>query len=260
MEAYRTQGDYVLEITPEISEEQMLMVEFFGNKVRGFLIRPLIKQVDPQGILFINTMLNVVSYDAVRPVSAIRYLYPDKMVTTWSEYFASLVEGTARPPSVANALQPDLLLHTTKWVHRYAGVIIVTPRVVPVYKATVTLLGCASNPIDATWYAYQTCSTREDPLELCSEVVFKAYQSAVSAGIEPEDARLLPHSALVTKMRVTITCSALLHMSDVRLCTPTHWEFRNIVGLMRVAIQKQEPELASYLAPKMRRPSLALLQ
>ncbi len=109
MEAYRAQADYVLEITPEITEEQMLMVEFFDNKVRGFLIRPLVKQVDTQGILFINTMLNMVSYDAlivtwqekmrydaVRPISAIRYLYPDEMVTTWSENEQKFIEAPGR--------------------------------------------------------------------------------------------------------------------------------------------------------------------
>ena len=106
LNAYRAQADYVLEITPQITEEQMLIVEFFDNKVRGFLIRPLIKQVDTRGILHINTLLNMASYDAlivtwqekmrydaVRPVSVIRHLYPDKMLTTWSESEQAFIEA-----------------------------------------------------------------------------------------------------------------------------------------------------------------------
>ena len=109
LEDYRAQAEYVLEITPELTEAQMLMVEFFDNKVRGFLIRPLIKQVDTQGILHINTMLNMVSYDAlvvtwqekmrydaVRPVSVIRHLFPDRIVTTWSESEQAFVERPGR--------------------------------------------------------------------------------------------------------------------------------------------------------------------
>lgn len=98
LEAYRAQVDYVLEVSSHLSDEQKMKVEFFDNKIRDLLgiINPA--KIGPTRVSFWANFLVMTAaydagviawqeklrYDAVRPVTAIGYLYPNAMVTSWT--------------------------------------------------------------------------------------------------------------------------------------------------------------------------------
>ena len=76
------------------------------------------------------------------------------------------------------------------------------------------------------------------------------YQGMIEGGVPAEDARFLLPNATTTNFKVTVNFAALLHMSDLRLCTRAQWEFRRVVALMRAEIMRVVPELGRYLQPK----------
>ena len=92
--AYRTQVDEVIETTHDITDEQKMLVEFFDNKLRGSLLRPILSNyhdtVDFVQWDFLVNMANYdagivvwqekARYDAIRPASAIPYVYGDGMI------------------------------------------------------------------------------------------------------------------------------------------------------------------------------------
>ena len=97
MEAYRAQADEVLDISANLTDEQKVLIEFFDNKLRGRVLTPEDKYIDDV-ILFVQldfmlhmarfdggivTWQEKARYDAVRPLSAIRHLYGDELVTAW---------------------------------------------------------------------------------------------------------------------------------------------------------------------------------
>ena len=95
MDAYKAQADAVIETAANITDEQKMLVEFFDNKLRGSLFRPALSNyhdvVDFVQWDFLINMANYdagiviwqekVRYDAVRPASAIPYLYGDELIT-----------------------------------------------------------------------------------------------------------------------------------------------------------------------------------
>ncbi|WP_419917993.1 DUF6851 domain-containing protein [Candidatus Poriferisocius sp.] len=96
-EAYKAQADEVLEISRNLTDEQKMYVEYFDNKVRDAIFLPWVKNehnvVKHIQLEFLVHMAawdagiiawqEKTRYDAVRPVTAINYLYPD---LNWKSY------------------------------------------------------------------------------------------------------------------------------------------------------------------------------
>ena len=97
-EAYQAQVDYVLQVSSNLTDEQKMKVEFFDNKIRDVLGIANPAKIGPTRVSFwANFLVHTAAYDAgiitwqeklrfdaVRPVTAIGYLYPDTMVTSWT--------------------------------------------------------------------------------------------------------------------------------------------------------------------------------
>ena len=109
--AYRAQVDAVLEASANLTDAQKMLAEFFDNKVRDAISAPPIKQhADPMEFIMVDFLISMAGfdaaivtwqekrrYDAVRPFSAIRYVYGDEPVTAWG----GPGEGTVRIPAGA---------------------------------------------------------------------------------------------------------------------------------------------------------------
>lgn len=97
LEAYRAQVDEVLEISANLTDRQKMLAEFFDLKARDIILSPATKEIDDvvefvqlsfllhmaqfdAGIVAFQEKLR---YNAVRPITAIRWLYGDEPVTTW---------------------------------------------------------------------------------------------------------------------------------------------------------------------------------
>ena len=104
--AYRAQADRVLERSAGLNDTQKMLVELFDLKARDIILSPTTKDVDDviefvqlgfllhmaqfdAGIVIWQEKLR---YDAVRPITAIRYLYGDEMVIAWGGPGAGTVE------------------------------------------------------------------------------------------------------------------------------------------------------------------------
>ena len=93
-ETYKAQVDAVIEVTHNITDEQKMLIEFFDNKLRGSLFRPTLSNhqntVDFVQWDFLVNMANYDAgivvwqekalHDAVRPASAIPYVYGDELI------------------------------------------------------------------------------------------------------------------------------------------------------------------------------------
>lgn len=94
VEAYKAQVDAVIEASHNLTDEQKMLIEFFDNKLRGMLFRPVLSNhhdvVDFIQWDFLVNMANYdagivvwqekARYDAARPASAIPYVYGDEMI------------------------------------------------------------------------------------------------------------------------------------------------------------------------------------
>lgn len=97
LEAYRAQAEAVLELSATLTDERKMLVEFFDLKARDIILSPTTKDIDDTiefvqlGFLLhmaqwdagIVAWQEKLRYDAVRPITAIRYLYGDELVTAW---------------------------------------------------------------------------------------------------------------------------------------------------------------------------------
>ncbi len=100
-EAYKAQVDQVLETSAELTDEQKLKAEFFENKVASLglsylkvaddlglspadIVRGYFLKVSAWMDASIVTWQEKTRYDAVRPNSAIAYVYGDDLVTAWA--------------------------------------------------------------------------------------------------------------------------------------------------------------------------------
>ena len=136
LEAYRAQVDRVLERSANLTDEQKMLVEFFDLKARDIILSPTTKDVDDTiefvqlGFLLHMAQFDAgivawqekARYDAVRPITAIRYLYGDDLVTAWG----GPGEGTVELPAsrwvsyVQNADHSDYPSGTTIFCSAYA--------------------------------------------------------------------------------------------------------------------------------------------
>ena len=93
-EAYKAQADEVIEITHDITDKQKMTTEFFDNKLRGTLFRPVLSNLH-NTVDFIqwDFLINMAAYDTgiviwqekarydtVRPITTIPYLYGDELI------------------------------------------------------------------------------------------------------------------------------------------------------------------------------------
>ena len=98
MDEYKAQADEVLAAVANLTDEQKMLVEYFDNKARETLFFPAVEAL-PRTIDFwqLDFLLHIAQfdasivgwqekarYDAVRPVTAIQYLYGDELVPTYS--------------------------------------------------------------------------------------------------------------------------------------------------------------------------------
>ncbi len=97
MEAYKAQADAVLEVSANLTDYQKAIAEFFDNKARGAIFRPWAKNLhNVVDFVQLDFLLHMASfdagivtwqekarYDAVRPITAVGYIYGDDLVTAW---------------------------------------------------------------------------------------------------------------------------------------------------------------------------------
>jgi hypothetical protein len=100
MPGYRAQADEVLAVQASLTDEQKLLAEFYDNKITslGFstLAASLAHELSLEQFVQLDYLVNVAAfdtgitiwhnkrhYDAVRPFSAIAYLYSDTPLTAW---------------------------------------------------------------------------------------------------------------------------------------------------------------------------------
>ena len=94
---YKAQVDEVMEAVADLTDEQKMLVEYFDNKARETLFFPAVEEL-PNTMDFwqLDFMLHIAQfdagivawqekarYDAVRPVTAVQYLYGDELVRTY---------------------------------------------------------------------------------------------------------------------------------------------------------------------------------
>ena len=136
LEAYRAQADRVLERSANLTDEQKMLVEFFDLKARDIILSPTTKDVDDTiefvqlGFLLHMAQFDAgiviwqekLRYDAVRPITAIRYLYGDELVTAWGGPGRGTVELPASGwiSYVQNADHSDYPSATTAFCAAYA--------------------------------------------------------------------------------------------------------------------------------------------
>ena len=136
LEAYTAQVDKVLELSATLTDGRKMLVEFFDLKARDIILSPTTKNVDDTikfvqlGFLLHMAQFDAgiviwqekLRYDAVRPITAIRYLYGDELVTAWG----GPGRGTAELPAsqwvsyVQNADHSDYPSATTAFCAAYA--------------------------------------------------------------------------------------------------------------------------------------------
>ncbi len=136
LEAYRAQAEAVLELSATLTDERKMLVEFFDLKARDIILSPTTKDIDDTiefvqlGFLLHMAQFDAgivawqekLRYDAVRPITAIRYLYGDELVTAWGGPGRGTVELPASEwvSYVQNADHSDYPSGTTIFCAAYA--------------------------------------------------------------------------------------------------------------------------------------------
>lgn len=124
---YRAQADEVLAVQAALTDRQKLLAEFFDDKIHslGFstLAATLALGLDLRQFVQLDFLVNAAAfdtgitvwknkrrYDAVRPFSAIAYLYPDTTITAWGgpgEGTVSDITGKEWRPYLQTANHPE---------------------------------------------------------------------------------------------------------------------------------------------------------
>ncbi|MDE0653089.1 MAG: vanadium-dependent haloperoxidase [bacterium] len=134
--AYRAQAESVLELSASLTDRRKMLVEFFDLKARDIILSPSTKDVDDTiefvqlGFLLHMAQFDAgivawqekARYDAVRPITAIRYLYGDELVSAWGGPGRGTVELPASQwvSYVQNADHSDYPSGTTIFCAAYA--------------------------------------------------------------------------------------------------------------------------------------------
>jgi len=78
-----------------------------------------------------------------------------------------------------------------------------------------------------------------------------AYDELVNFfNIPPEDARFVLPNACETIIDVKMNLREMIHFMNLRLCTCSQWEIRELANLMRKLIIEKEPMFTKFLVPK----------
>ena len=99
MAAYKAQADEVINAVADLDDRKKIMAEYFDNKARGTLFFPAVKYTDnTRDFWALDFLLHIAEFDAgivawqekaihdaVRPVTAIKYIYGDELVPTFDK-------------------------------------------------------------------------------------------------------------------------------------------------------------------------------
>ena len=99
MTAYKAQADEVLEAISNLDDYQKILAEYFDNKARGTIFSPPLKVIEnPRDFWALDFLLHFAEFDAgivawqekarhdaVRPETAIKYIYGDELVPTFGK-------------------------------------------------------------------------------------------------------------------------------------------------------------------------------
>ena len=227
MEEYKAQADEVLNAVAGLTDEQKMLVEYFDNKARETLFFPAVEAL-PSTMDFwqLDFLLHIAQfdagivgwqekarYDAVRPVTAIQYIYGDELVPTyrmngesrlvpasqWTSY-ANVGDHPEYPSATAcfcaaqaqawrNYLGgdeiPDVTMPNGDVVPGFVGVLpagssIHEPGITPANDVTVSYdtwteyeQDCAESRI---WAGLHFRAAVEESLSMCSDIGDSAYE------------------------------------------------------------------------------------
>ena len=99
MQKYKAQADDVLRKVALLDDEKKIKAEYFDNKARGSLFFPAVEEIqDTKGFWQLGFLLHMAQFDAgivawqekaihdaVRPITAIHYIYGDELVDTYDK-------------------------------------------------------------------------------------------------------------------------------------------------------------------------------
>ena len=75
------------------------------------------------------------------------------------------------------------------------------------------------------------------------------YRDLVDGGCKPEDARMVLPNATKTNITMTINLRELMHVANLRLCSRSQLEIRQLFQEIKKEVEKVEPRLATLLVP-----------
>lgn len=84
----------------------------------------------------------------------------------------------------------------------------------------------------------------------CMNQAYESYVKLLDKGVKPEDARAVLPNACCTNMVVTLNLRSLIHLCNLRLCSHSQLEIRQLVLQMVKEVLKDNEWLKPYLAPK----------
>lgn len=76
------------------------------------------------------------------------------------------------------------------------------------------------------------------------------YNELIENGVKKEDARAILPNATCTNLVMTCNLRELIHICNLRLCSRSQTEIRELVGLMRDEVIKELPFMKEFLVPK----------
>lgn len=224
MQAYKAQADEVLNAVADLTQRQKMIAEFFDNKAREVLFFPPVEVNDrtlrTADFFRLDFMLHIAQFDAgivawqekarfdaVRPITAIQYLYADDQVRTFD---GGTVQGSQWTPYVDTGDHPEYPSATAcfcaaqaeAWKQFYGGsddipTVTIGGQTVPGYVgalpagSSVYEPGMPAQPVQlsyAKWSEYvKDCgdsrvwgglhfrSAVDESIEICTDIGSKAY-------------------------------------------------------------------------------------
>lgn len=76
------------------------------------------------------------------------------------------------------------------------------------------------------------------------------YSKMVAFNIPKEDARMILPNAMETEIYVKMNGRSLMNFMQLRLCSKTQSEMRELANKMKIEVMKAAPEMNKYLVPK----------
>jgi thymidylate synthase (FAD) len=89
----------------------------------------------------------------------------------------------------------------------------------------------------------QTNKAAMEAYESGLKSVYEAYEKIVAAGVPKEDARYILPNAIKTKVLMTLSAKALMHLVWQRTAMQAQWEIRELAGELLRNAKEATPEL-----------------